>query len=94
MGDTMGDKDGRKKAISSDTQFLTEVAAFERLEKSLETEYWGKFVGIVGGKVVDADVDETRLVMRIYQKFGYVPMYVRQIGTELPLDEIPSPEEP
>jgi hypothetical protein len=60
----------------------------------LETEYWGKFIGIVGGKVVDADVDETQLVMRIYQKFGYVPVYVRQIGAELPVDEIPSPEGP
>ncbi len=80
--------------ISNDAQFLVEVAAFERLRKNLETEYWGKFVSIVGGKVVDADFDETRLVMRVYQKFGYVPMYVRQIGAELPVDEIPGPEEP
>ncbi len=82
----------KEKEISSDAQFSIEVAAFERLKKILETEYWGKFVGIVGGKVVDADSDETRLVLRIYQKFGYVPMCVRQIGAELPLDEISSPE--
>lgn len=83
-----------EKVNSHEAQFLDEVAAFERLKKSLETEYWGKFVSIVGGKVVDADFDETQLVMRVYQKFGYVPMYMRQIGTELPIDEIPSPEEP
>ena len=83
-----------EKEISSNAQFLAEVAAFDRLKRSLETEYWGKFVSIVGGQVVDADFDETRLVMRVYHKFGYVPMYVRQIGAELPVDEIPSPEEP
>lgn len=87
-------KDKTEKLDSSEAQFLAEVAAFERLKKSLETEYWGRFVAIVSGDVVDADVDETQLVTRIYQKFGYVPMYVGQIGTELPLDEISSSEEP
>jgi hypothetical protein len=86
-------KDKTETLDSSEVQFLAEVAAFERLKKSLESEYRGEFVAIVGGEVVDADVDETQLVIRVYQKFGYVPMYVQQIGVELPLGEIPSPEE-
>jgi hypothetical protein len=38
----------------------------------------GEYVAVLEGRVVDSDADERTLMQRVYQKFGYQPMYVQR----------------
>jgi len=71
--------------------FERERAAYEHLEPELLPKYEGLYVAIRDGQVIDSDSDETTLVMRVYEKFGYGPMYVRKVGAPLPVRRLPSP---
>ncbi len=72
--------------------FERERQAYDRLEKSLLKKYRGLYVAIRGGQVVDSDADEITLVQRVYERLGYGPMYVRQVGAPLPTRRILSPK--
>ncbi len=72
--------------------FERERRAYDRLEKSLLEKYKGLYVAIRDGQVVDSDADEMTLVQRVYERFGYGPMYVRQVGAPLPARRIFSPK--
>ena len=51
-----------------------------------------KYVAIHQGKVVDSGVDEITLGLRIYAKFGSVPIYVGHVSNEPQrVARIPSP---
>ena len=71
--------------------FEREREAYERLEPELLSLYKGQYVAIREGQVIDSDPDEMALVRRVYEKFGYGPMYVRKVGAPLPVRCIISP---
>jgi PHD/YefM family antitoxin component YafN of YafNO toxin-antitoxin module len=83
------DRERRHKADLE--AFERERKAYDQLEPKLIPEYEGLYVAIRDGQVIDSDSDEMTLVMRVYEKFGYGPMYVRKVGAPLPVRRLPSP---
>jgi PHD/YefM family antitoxin component YafN of YafNO toxin-antitoxin module len=81
----------RRRRQAQMEAFEREREAYERLEPELLPKYKGLYVAIRNGQVVDSDPDEMTLVMRVYEKFGYGPMYVRKVGAPLPVRRIVSP---
>lgn len=49
------------------------------------------YVAIRDGQGVDNDADELSLIARVYDRLGDRPMYVRKVGSPLPVEHIPSP---
>ena len=62
--------------------FWKEVAAFNQMPQPLIDEYYGQYVAVYQGNIVDADPDEGELALRFYRTFGYVPVYIHKVGTE------------
>ena len=59
----------------------------------LVSMYAGKYVAVLNGQVVDNDIDERALVQRVYQKFGYQPIYVQLVTSgSLPVYRLVSPQ--
>lgn len=58
-----------------------EFRAFRRLRQSLLRSHPDEFVAVHQGKVVDSGMDKVVLALRVYTKFGYVPIYVGQVST-------------
>jgi PHD/YefM family antitoxin component YafN of YafNO toxin-antitoxin module len=81
----------RKCRQATQEAFEREREAYAQLEESLRPQYEGLYVAIRGGQVVDSDADELTLIMRVYERFGYGPMYVRKVGAPLPVVRVPSP---
>jgi hypothetical protein len=65
-----------------DAPFWKEVAAFNQLSQQLIDEYYGQYVAVYQGNIVDSDPDEGELALRFYRTFGYVPVYIHKVGTE------------
>lgn len=69
-----------------------ERRAFLRLRPRLLRTHLGKYVAIHEGKVVDSGKHQIALALRVYRRFGYVPIYVGQVSVEPPAPvRIPSP---
>jgi PHD/YefM family antitoxin component YafN of YafNO toxin-antitoxin module len=82
----------RERRRQADLEALErEREAYERLEPELLSLYKGQYVAIREGQVIDSDPDEMTLVQRVYEEFGYGPMYVREVGAPLPVRRIGSP---
>jgi len=58
----------------------------------IEEKYKGKFVAIHGENIVDYDVDDRKLAKRVYEKYGYRPIYFGRVIEEIKAIEVPSPE--
>jgi hypothetical protein len=84
----------RKRQVTSlaepDDAFERERAAFERLKPQLLKTHRGKFVAVVDEQVVDLDTDRVRLALRVYDAFGYRPIYVQVVDEHLPRVRLPS----
>ena len=70
------------RADLDDAPFWQEVEAFNLLPQPLIDEYYGQYVAVYNGNIVDADPDEGELALRFYRTFGYVPVYIHKVGTE------------
>ena len=57
-----------------------EFRAFLRMRPSLLRAHRNKFVAIHRGKVVDSGDDKVALGLRVYTKYGYVPIYVGRVS--------------
>ena len=69
-----------------------ERRAFLQLRPSLLATHPGKYVAIHEGKVVDWAEDKIALGLRVYSRFGYLPIFVGCVSTEQPKPvRIPSP---
>ena len=65
-----------------DAPFWKEVEAFNQMPQSFIDDYYGQYVAVYNGNIVDADPDEGELALRFYRVFGYVPVYIHKVGTE------------
>ena len=75
-----------------DDQWERERQTFLNLESALLQTYSGKFVAIHDGEVVDSDADEVQLGLRVYGKYGYVPIYFGLVSeAPIPSVRVPSP---
>jgi hypothetical protein len=72
----------RMRVDLEDAPFWKEVAAFAKMPQSALDPYFGKFVAVYNGNIVDSDVDEGELALRFYRTFGYVPVYIHEVGIE------------
>ena len=73
-------------------QFESDKAAFWASREQLLTEYEGQYVAVHLGQVVDHDTDKLKLGLRVYEQFGYRPIYVQLVSRqELPLKRLASP---
>jgi len=83
------------KAVSpSDEIFEREKNSFVKLKEILLSDpaYLNKYVAVVDGKVVDSDYDDSVLAERVYEGFGYIPLFIGKITRQKRVVELPSPE--
>jgi PHD/YefM family antitoxin component YafN of YafNO toxin-antitoxin module len=83
------EREAKTRAVS-DQAFERERAAFERLKPELLKTHRGKFVAVVNEQVVDMDTDRVKLVLRVYDRFGYRPIYVQLVEGHPPRRRLPS----
>jgi len=79
-----------KTRAGSDEAFERARAAFERLKPELLKTHRGQFVAVVNEQVVDVDTDRVKLVLRVYDRLGYRPIYVQLVEEGLPRRRLPS----
>ena len=71
---------GRDKKRQEDLEaFERERQAFERLKPELLHTHRGQWVAIYRGEVVEAGQDRSQVLDSVYDRFGYVPVYVQQV---------------
>jgi len=62
--------------------FEAEKRTFWALREGLLDQYEGEYVAIHQGRVVDHDTDKIKLGLRVYQRFGYRPIYVQLVSRQ------------
>lgn len=72
----------RRRAALEDAPFWKEVTAFNQMPQLLVDQYYGQYVAVYQGNIVDSDFDEAELALRFYRTWGYVPVYIHKVGTE------------
>jgi len=74
------------------SKWQRERAAYWRLLPSLFSQYRNQHVAIHEGQVVDCGADQVELALRVYRRFGYLPIYVGRVSDEPPPTlRVPSP---
>jgi hypothetical protein len=69
-----------------------ERGAYWRLRPTLVSQYRDQYVAIHEGQVVDSGPDQVELALRVYRRFGYVPIYVGLVSDEPPrMLRVPTP---
>src|SRR5947208_10825240 len=80
------------RPMRGERKWNDERRAFLRLRPSLLRSHRGSYVAIHQSKVVDSAKDKVALGLRVYARFGYVPIYVGQVlAHPPPAVRIPSP---
>jgi hypothetical protein len=59
--------------------FEREREAFERLKPELLRTHRGQWVAVYQEKVVEAGQDRSQVLDSVYDRFGYVPVYVQKV---------------
>jgi hypothetical protein len=70
------------RPLPGEGKWNDERRAFQRLRPSLLRSHKGRYVAIHQSKVVDSGKDKIVLGLRVYARFGYVPIYVGQVRAE------------
>jgi hypothetical protein len=70
-------------------------ALFAQAKSDLLAQYLGEFVAFEANKVLDHDLDEQKLVERVYQSYGYRDILIKKVlhhdpqlfvrGTDVPV---------
>ena len=64
-----------------------EAQAFERMHETLKEQYFGQFVAVHNGQMVDADADFETVFLRVQARFGRIPILIRRVS-EKPTTEL------
>jgi hypothetical protein len=81
-----GREEKRRKDLEA---FERERQTFEHLKPELLHTHQGQWVAIYQGKVVEAGEDRSQVLDRVYDRFGYVPVYVQQVEEQLRAYKLP-----
>ena len=67
------------------------VAAFRSMHPELLKRYKGQWVATYDEKLVDVDVERSKLINRMMRKYGYyTPWYIQRIVEEvIPIETVP-----
>jgi len=69
--------------------FEQERQAFERLKPELLRTHRGQWVAIHQGEVVEAGQDRSQVLDSVYDRFGYVPVYVQLVEEQPRVYKLP-----
>jgi hypothetical protein len=61
--------------------------AFLQLLPQLLTTHRGQYVAVHNGQVVDSGDDEIALALRVYAKYGYIPLHIGRVVEQTPPPE-------
>jgi hypothetical protein len=65
--------------ISRLEYFDRQKALYDRVKSELVDLYLGEFVAFEDGHILDHDLDEKKLVQRVYQQYGYRDLLIKQV---------------
>jgi hypothetical protein len=79
-----------KEKLTGLMSIKKEKRSFLNMKKDLveNKTYNNKFIAILNGKIVDFDVDNRKLAKRVYEKYGYIPIYIDKVEKETKTFEI------
>lgn len=81
---------GREEKRREDLEaFERERQAFERLKPELLRTHRGQWVAIYQEKVVEAGKERSQVLDNVYDRFGYVPVYVQQVEEQPRVYKLP-----
>ena len=84
----------RQQQSAQDQAFQREIAAFERMKPELLRQYRNRVVAIHDGQVVEIGSENESVAdvaMRVYERLGYVPVYVHRVEEAPRVYKISSP---
>ena len=84
--ETRDREEKRRKDLEA---FEQERQAFERLKPELLRTHRGQWVAILNGQVVESGGDKMEVLDRVYERFGYGPVYVQQVEEQPRIYKIP-----
>ena len=79
-----------KPPPSKNEKWEREYAAFLEMLPDLLQTHRGKYVAVHEGRVVDSDDDKIGLALRVYEKYGYIPIYVGLVTVTPTVYRMPS----
>ena len=81
---------GRQEKQRKDLDaFEREWQAFERLKPGLLSTHRGQWVAIHQGEVVEAGKNRSQVLDSVYDRFGYVPVYVQLVEEQPRVYKLP-----
>jgi len=85
---------GIRRVVTSISWYTFEEgkAYFERNKKTLVRHYEGKYIAIWENKVLDSDTNFSSLAERVYEKLGYVSIYMPFVTSKRRTLRFESPE--
>jgi hypothetical protein len=69
--------------------FEQERQAFERLKPELLRTHRGQWVAVYQEKVVEAGQDRSQVLDSVYDRFGYVPVYIQKVEEQPRVYKLP-----
>lgn len=76
-----------------ETAQLEQARAFYRANREkLLSEYEGKYVAILDGRVIDSDADFSHLAERVYRREGVRDIFMPRVQEDPEVVNIPSPQ--
>ena len=84
----------RRQQPTQDQALQREVEAFERMKPELLRQYRNRVVAIYNGQVVEVGNENESVAdvaMRVYERLGYIPVYVHRVEETPRVYKIPSP---
>ena len=82
-------RDREEKRRKDLEAFERERQAFEHLKPELLRTHRGRCVAILDGQVVESGSDKMEVLDRVYERFGYRPVYVQWVEEQPHIYKIP-----
>ena len=67
-------------SASLPSAFEQSINFFEKNKADLERGFYGKYVAIWRDTILDTDTNFSSLAGRVYQQYGYLPIYMPLVG--------------
>ena len=85
---------GNARQLGYALQIEEERSAFLAMRDQLvqDPKCRGRYVALYQGKIIGCEDDKARLAQAVYEKYGYVPIYIDRAFPGQRRIEIPSPE--
>ena len=65
---------------------------YQRNRSRFASRYKGQYVAVVGGEIVDSDVDFSKLADRVYRRYGYRDIFMPKVEEQGMSAEVRSPQ--